>query len=652
MGDSFLHQLATRGHFLRFEAGELEQHFGTLLPLLPRPRPLHFAERPHEPVWGFPILITPELERAQATLGAYLEAETAAELAVRSAPRPPGDRVEETFASYRRMLLAISENVATASLASDYPQIFWLFHGRDVARYLEPLPAALLALRPELGRCAAAEIKYRVLQRYLDRVMPQLFDQAVELAVEYGERDANMFPPLLLAMRENLLLFSEISVDPALRGLGDYFLGYLHLDADGFLGRLAALRRWHAAQTHLDAAFAGLLPHVPAERRLNEPGYATFLAALPGYDRAGLLAPREVRLWEGLVRRLREFELFDALRRRQVGVRSAPDGDLMRDPIDAQRLGVGAGARLVGSKGIDFMTAWVVDPEVTRGGMIYDIVDFTATLSRLGHTEHQRQDDAFRALFRFQRRLDRIGRDQHLRFEKYLGDGAFYSSRDAASLVRAAIDIQRNYRSAVDRGFAFASGLRIALGFGDYRLMGFGDRGGPERFEVFGQGIVELSRLVSGKTGATAATAPVGVPLARWRPTPQRRAQRPARTRDRELGSFAAWIDDHGVLHNEGIVATARFLQQLAARADFQLERCRGVLAGTLILHLRGAAADYPVGVRRLGCPALKGLDELVVYEVFDAAGGRYDAEAVPPSELVAVLDAAPASELPTRGSP
>src|SRR6185369_15407797 len=88
-----------------------------------------------------------------------------------------------------------------------------------------------------------------------------------------------------------------------------------------------------------------------------------------------------------------------------------------------------------------------------------------------------------------------------LQFEKFLGDGAFYTTRRALRLVRAAIEIQRFYSEMKRKGFAFNKGLRIALNFSYYRLppLKAGADESDRITEFYGPGIVELSRLTTGK---------------------------------------------------------------------------------------------------------------------------------------------------------
>ncbi len=77
----------------------------------------------------------------------------------------------------------------------------------------------------------------------------------------------------------------------------------------------------------------------------------------------------------------------------------------------------------------------MVDPRVDRFGLIYDISDFSQTVSVLHRSGSDSQDEAFRTMFRFQRRVNRLALARRVKLEKYLGDGAFYSSREACRLL-------------------------------------------------------------------------------------------------------------------------------------------------------------------------------------------------------------------------
>jgi hypothetical protein len=233
-------------------------------------------------------------------------------------------------------------------------------------------------------------------------------------------------------------------------------------------------------------------------------------------------------------------------------------------------------------------------------------------------------------MFRFQRRVNRLAGAHRVKLEKYLGDGAFYSSREALNLLVCAIHLQRYYEQAVGDGFAFDRGMRIALNFGAYRLipMGSGSSQEGERYEFFGHGMVELSRLVTGK--ATQEIDEVKTMLIAQgypEPTVHRFFAPLAETnvdvidKQEESRRFYAYINRNGTLHNNGLVATGAYVARLESEIG-PAALARGTSGGRsyVVFQVEDGAEKLPVGMRKLGLARLKGLERLPVYEIVDAA--------------------------------
>jgi len=278
----------------------------------------------------------------------------------------------------------------------------------------------------------------------------------------------------------------------------------------------------------------------------------------------------------------------------------------------------------------------VVDPRVERYGLIYDISEFSQTVSVLQRAGAEAQDEAFRMMFRFQRRVNRLALARRAKMEKYLGDGAFYSSREAKNLLVCALHVQRYYEQALADGFPFDRGLRLALNYGHYRLIPMG--GGPEeseRYEFFGHGLVELSRLATGK--ATREIEEVknmlitqGYPEATVQRffAPLTQGNLDLVDKREEARQFHAYIDRNGNLVNRGLVATGPYVAQLERELGQRLlYRAADGGRGYVMLELEDGGERLVVGLRKLGLAQLKGLEKLSVYELVD--GGAFGEESL-----------------------
>jgi hypothetical protein len=296
---------------------------------------------------------------------------------------------------------------------------------------------------------------------------------------------------------------------------------------------------------------------------------------------------------------------------------------------------------------MDFLSSWVVDPLVRRFGLIYDITDFSAIISMIRRAGDAEQDTSFRQIFGFQSRVDKLARAHKLQLEKYLGDGALYSGRHPSLLLAAAVRLQRFYREALLEDFPFDRGLRIALNYGPYRLLPIQGTGSQRHYEFFGHGIVELTRLVSGKsthdlddTKALLLRYGYSEPEVEkfFAPVTSRRSYRdesPIRQ-----GKFHATINASGVLINEGIAATSPFITELSNSDEVVkvLGAHTDKLVDYVVCEVDDEAGPVAMGIRQLGAARLKGLGDVVVYEVVDAS--RWSAKAFKQALAPRLLDA------------
>jgi hypothetical protein len=632
---SFLQMLQGPFNFFRPDPEEVRRLMPDLQRVLPMPRPIFLEDETATPLQGFPVLLSPGLRELRSALQGFIAAEEVMQVA---SHRREGHDVKAHNQAWERYVAGLSRAVENATISSygrQYPAVFWLLHSLDVARLLKDVPKRILRRDSEIGRRHGDAIKYRILDRLLDRTLATVYDLVQRVAGATEEVEEELFPRLLNRLRDNVLLFTEDYIGRDLGELTSYFSGSLRIDGRDLRRRLEDLARWHfeqlAADPGLRAAVTHLLradPRNNARDLLSRPGYLSYLATLKGYDPERLLPPPTIQVWESLLIKLKEFELIHALRRLIVPIELRGDRMIARD-LPPGRVAPGGEICLSSAtRPLDFMEPWVVDPRVERYGMIYDISDFSATLSMLHRAGNDSQDGAFLAMFRFQRRIHRLAISHRAKLEKYLGDGAFYSSREATNLLLVSIHLQRYYVEAVREGLPFDRGMRVALNYGPYRLIPMGGRPEEgERYEFFGPGLVELSRLTTGK--ATQEIDEVktmllnqGYPEATVHRFFAPLASKNVDVVDKkeEARTFYAYINRNGTLHNNGMVATGPYIAQLDRELlGARLHRGREGDRVYVVISLEDGGERLPVGIRKLGNAHLKGLEQLAVYEIVDA---------------------------------
>lgn len=625
------------GSFAFVEPASLAELFPEAERCLPIPYPIYLEDETASPFQGFPILLSEELGALREALDQYLEAEEEAQISALA--RQPFSRTGYAAAwnRYRNLFSQATQNAVMASYGRRFGILFWLHHSLDVARRLRECPRRVVRLDAELGRRYGDQIKYRTFNKYRANVRQTVFEMTSRLAAELEDGDEGFFA-MLDRMLDNVLLFTEEHVSSDLAELTSYFNGFLNLDGRDFRQRFERLAEWHEAALGSDAELsaaaselAGLRPGDRPRRLLMRAGYASYLSRRKGYRASELLSAEQVQSWEALLIRLKEFEIFNTLRgqllpvRRDGGRLVFRAGGLDRTWVGQRLLYLSASTRP-----LDFMSQSVIDPLVHRYGLIYDITNFSIVVSMLRRAGNEMQEQAFRQMFKLQRRVNRLASSYRLQLEKYLGDGAFYTSRQPLSALLCAIHLQRLYREALANGLPFNQGLRVGLNFGHYRLIPIqvAGEGGPERYEFFGHGVVELSRLTTGKSSQEIDEIknllisygyPAPAVLRFFEPLAGRNLD--VVDKEEEARPFFAYVNRNGNLINEGIVATGEFLTEL--EASLPPTKLFGYNQGPrryVVLSLPDGGSSSLVGIRKLGATHLKGLDNLIVYEVIDAA--------------------------------
>lgn len=447
--------------------------------------------------------------------------------------------------------------------------------------------------------------------------IPEIVAGSGELSSVQPEVDVRFLQMLI----ENPLTVTEDFISSEMRELRTYFAGSLRRD-------YAAFKRWY---DDLRVKTTELLATDRIFRRaMMLLGYAEtappFIALLDSRvqqlvaDHPSWRPLPDQVFNEALCKRLLEYFIVYYLRRGIVWMKTTPEGENTSEE---------GAAPVVYSRAIrpmNFGRRGVVEPIVYRYGLVYDITSFTQTLGEVARSGKGEEQHSYRQMLDFQRDLAEISKRHGLQFEKFLGDGAFYTSRRATRTLQAAVEIQQFYSNMRARGFAFNKGMRIALNYGYYRLLPMHvSNDGTQIKEFYGPGIVELSRLTSGKTTKELEDvqhlllshgydqndvyrffAPLSRSVGRADAT---------QLRNRE---FYAFVNENGHLMNEGIIVSIPFLKQLSAEFDEdkqKIYRLRTPWAVYVGIPASARDAGY-IGIRMLGAVSLKGIGNQEVAEV------------------------------------
>ncbi len=450
---------------------------------------------------------------------------------------------------------------------------------------------------------------------------------ASEVARESVDAEVRVFPHLLTVLRDNILVHTHLTM-PQVADLGGYIESLWGVDGAALVEEMAKADRhlcaqWEGVPEWMRRAI-GLEPSAASSMESRWPGLMVKFARSGHADAPD---PGNAQIWEDLQLRLRQFTVLSEvasqivpLERQDQGWRavSAEPSDTVL-PADIRPLSLfsGQGTGLT----------------VQRFGLRYDISSFSSTMASLELMPVVEREAALRRFFFFQRQVQNAAHRHGLRLEKYFGDGILFSARQSArKVLAAAVEIQRAYRQAVDRGMVFAGGIRLAANWGTYRVIAqVGDfdseATSTAEGQLFGPGIVEISRLVSGKmdrdlTEIKKLLNGVGYRRDEVNRFFARFEERHIQVGDdaRESRRFWAYVNPNGTLVNEGIVVTATFLSRLLAAVGGAVGRYREGDREFLLFDLaRSRTEQLLVGVTHRGFAEFKGLAPIEVFEVVDA---------------------------------
>ncbi len=598
--------------------------FPDLASALPPPYPIFGVDEERVLTYGYPILISDGVWRLRRELEKLVSEEAEYRLQG-GALAVDKEGVMAQRERYTRALATIFENVFMNDYGRGLLEVFLLFHSGDVVRCLNQAERAAHRQRTasdpatmEETRQAIAGVAADLLQRASTAAterLKQLAEGPTVLSVS----------PLLTLVCQDQLLLTESHPPADLAQIAGYIRVRLRQDptslirvCEQVLRRLQELVRRHPEMgSLLSTAGAGRL-RLDQTKTLLEPRLLDALSAA-NLIASLELAPAQVRVLRELGLRLKAFELLATLRRR-IRAMERRGSELV--------LAGGATAVAPSTRPFDFAAPGVVESLVRRCGLVYDLTNFTAVLEAVRKRGHAAEEKALQFMYIFQNRLEDIRRRRVLNFEKFLGDGALYSSRRATRVLAAACEIQRLYDHLRHSGFPFDKGIRFALNFGTYRLLPMLNRSDePLRFEFFGHGIVELARLTTGKSTReveeiaeflihagynTASVEHFLAPLMAARSGHQPGGRR----------SYTASIDNRGELINEGMVLTLPFLAELEKElntSEYGVIDFDDLRWAVLPVDSRDPDSLF-VGLRYLGVARLKGLSpqELVEATVWE----------------------------------
>jgi class 3 adenylate cyclase len=612
--------------------------------LLPQPYKIFPADETQPPTLGFSVLETPLMKELEAKLDRWLAEEIAWQVNRASDAK---EKTQLALQSYMGLLIRSAENALMSNLLSDYHAVFWLAHSLDVSRHFCAIPRRVSAFDTQAGRSLGDTLKYRIFQRWATETREQMTQVAARAAsMLEGEEQRGL--QLFRLLQDDVLIFTEEFLGPDLRELRSFVTGYLRRDFQAFRDSFERIRTTAVDLLQRDRTFRAALPLFGANpdqgitlALLLDSRFETFLFDHPAIQNAVTREEREQ--FHLISRRVREFAVLNQLRRGLVWMTTLPDGQI----VSADRRNATQYSR--STRPMDFARSGVVDPVVHRFGMIYDITAFTETLGNVRRGGGKEEIRSYRQMLVFQRKLDSIAQRHLLQFEKFLGDGAFYTTRRALRLVRAAVEIQRFYSEMKRKGFAFNKGLRIALNYGYYRLLPMNTSADMnERItEFYGPGIVELSRLTTGKANKEIEEIAAFLVSHGYEQTKVQQFFAPlARGVDvidhtQHAREFYAYLDGNSHLVNEGLVASMPLLQELSNEIGHESQPLLRITTGWG--NYIGFAPAIPgvelLGIRLLGMVSLKGLDKTEVGELVPfAAGDAYESRPAEDHDLLMLL--------------
>jgi hypothetical protein len=596
--------------------------FPDLAGCLPTPYPIYGHDEKRVVTYGYPVLRSDGVRKLQRGFDTLVNTE----VTYRVVSEREGEADKRSVMTDRdrlyRSLSQVMENVFMNDYGRGLRELVLLFLSAEVVRSVMRVPK-LIRMEDRYADDAAGNRHRQEIAGVIGDLMQRsAHDAADRLRKLAGVRRPPKASPLLTVVCTDQLMLTENQPTKSLQSLDGYLRSRFRIDASTLastlkrsIERLSRLMARRSEVGDLLAVAASTNIDLTEPKTLLEPRLLKALSRADLLDAIGLSKP-QAAVCSKLGLDLKRFELLAALRRRIITMDRESNQLVLSE-------GSTRGPIAPTTRPFDFTVPGVVDNSVRRFGLIYDLTNFTAILEDARKSGRIAEEKALQFMYVFQNRLEEIRQNNRLIFEKFLGDGAFYSSRQALRILSAACEIRQVYHGLRRSGFPFDQGIRMALNHGVYRLLPMLDSDHQiQRFEFFGHGIVELARLTTGKSTREVAEIAEFLIHAGFPPVDVENFLAPIATA-RSAGSlsgtreYAAAIDGHGELVNEGIVLTFDFLKHLETELEvtaFTEISVDGV--SWLLLPLDPDRPDHRhVGLRYLGVARLKGLAPLELVE-------------------------------------
>ncbi len=587
--------------------------FPALATSLPAPFPIFARDEEHVVTWGYPLLLSDGVRKLRGALDNLIRSETQ----LRSQPPPGNTELKRTVLNcrekYHNSVATTLENVFMNDYHRGLVDLFLLFHSGEVIRSLAQASKSMDTQASSSG--VSTERRAQVAS-----VVADLLRRAALTAVDNLRQLAQVqvtpaLTPLLGIICQDQLLLVENRPPSDLTQVSSYLQARFRQNAEALhTANLRVLERLNDLVLRRPEVGGLLRMAVGSNLKLDRPEALLQPRLLDAIRSAGLaetlnLPAVQLDLLRDLGLRLKTFELLSALRRRILPMQRRGTTLMFAGPSSATPI-----AKT--TRPYDFTAPGVVDSAVRRFGLIYDLSNFTTVLEEMRKAGRMAEERALQFMYVFQNRLEAIRLRRRLTFEKFLGDGAFYTSRRALRVIAAACEIQHVYEELRIIGFPFNHGIRIALNYGVYRLLPMLHPGlEAKRFEFFGHGIVELARLTTGKSTREVSDIAEFLVHSGYDPSEvdgflaplsEVRSSQPQQSFRR----YVATLDAHGELVNEGIVVALPFLEELELELDIETLVVAEIdNLQYLVFPIDPSLPDtLYVGLRYLGVARLKGL--------------------------------------------